>query len=66
MKGALKKAQEYALKQGYTTKVTYLKKWCYSYAFKLEQPIGEDFGEPLVIIVESDGNCYVCLLSDIL
>ena len=28
--------------------------------------IGEDFGEPLVIIVESDGNCYVCLLSDIL
>lgn len=66
MKEALKKAQEYALKQGYTTKVTYLKKWCYSYAFKLVQPIGEDFGEPLVIIVKSDGNCYVCLLSDIL
>lgn len=38
MKEALKKAQEYALKQGYPSEVTYLKKWRLSHVFRMKQP----------------------------
>ena len=66
MKEALKTAQEYVLKQGYSTEVMYLKKWRYSYVFKLKQPADEDFGEPLVVIVESNGTTSIRPMSDVL
>lgn len=66
MKEALKKAQEYALKQGYPSEVTYLKMWRLSHVFRIKQPADEDFGEPLVIVVESNGGCQIRPLSDVL
>lgn len=66
MKEALKKAQEYALKQGYPLEVTYLKKWRLSHVFRIKQPADEDFGEPLVIVVESNGDCQIRPLPDVL
>ena len=66
MKEALKKAKEYAQKQGYHLEVTYLKKWRLSHVFRIKQPADEDFGEPLVIVVESNGGCQIRPLSDVL
>lgn len=66
MVDAMKKAQEYALKQGYPSEVTYLKQWRLSHVFRIKQPADEDFGEPLVIVVESNGGCQIRPLSDVL
>ena len=66
MKEALKKAQEYALKQGYPSEVTYLKKWRLSHVFRIKQPADEDFGEPLVVVVESDRKASIRPMSDVL
>ena len=66
MKEALKTAQEFALKQGYPSDVTFLKKWGFAHVFRIKQPADEDFGEPLVIVVESNGGCQIRPLSDVL
>lgn len=66
MKEALKIAHEYALKKGYPSDVTFLKKWHLSYIFKLKQPVDDDFGEPLVVVVESDRKASIRPLTDVL
>ena len=51
MKEALKIAHEYALKKGYPSDVTFLKKWHLSYIFKLKQPVDDDFGSRLSLLL---------------
>lgn len=43
MKEALKKAREYALKQGYPSEVTYQKKWRLSHVFRMKQPADKSY-----------------------
>lgn len=66
MKEALKTAQGFALKQGYSSDVTFLKKWRFAHVFRIKQPADEDFGEPLVVVVESDRKASIRPLSDVL
>ena len=66
MKEALKTAQDFALKQGYPSDVTFLKKWRFAHVFRIKQPADEDFGEPLVVVVESDRKASIRPLSDVL
>lgn len=66
IKAPLKKAHDFARSKGYASEVTFLKMWRFAYVFSIKQPADEDFGEPLVIVVEKNGECAVRQLSDVL
>lgn len=61
-----KKAEEFARSKGHTGGVEFLKRWQLSYVFTIKQPTEEDFGEPLVVIVQSNGECQIRTLCEVL
>ena len=57
--GNLQKAQEFARKHGYTEKVAFLRRWHNGEVYTIDSPQDEDFGEPLVVVVERNGSMSI-------
>lgn len=61
----VQEVQEFAIRHGQFGKVAFLRRWRYGDVYTIAPPQDDDFGEPLVVVVETNGTMSIRQLSEI-